>query len=359
MLLSLIENMIVDDMSTRQIRYLRPVQANNATGKVKHIYRQIRNDFQLVPPLTLFSPSPELLAGVWAIWRESQFVQGVTPRSTLEAISAAVSQINECSYCVDAHSGMLHATSNHDVVNAIFMRDIALIENIKTRQIVEWALSTKRPDSQVLASPSFTKEELPEIIGTAITYHFINRMVSVFLKPSPLPIPKNSKMIRKYAVRLFGETIAKRIVKRKVVPGDSLKFISQNNSIREFLWASENPFISHAFSSFSYLIENTCSKELSENVIDIVQNQVKLWRGEDMGLSQNWVIPLVKNLNENDKPVAVLTLLVALSPYQVDDNVINNFRVIHADDRSLLYVTSWASFIAVQRINDWIFKNNN
>ncbi len=354
----MLENLVVDDMSTKQIRYLSPVQVKNATGNVSEIYKQIRNDFQLVPPLTLFSPAPEILAGVWSIWRESQFVQGVTPRSTLEAVSAAVSLINECPYCVDAHSGMLYAASKHDVVDAIFKRDISLIKNVKTRQIVKWALATKQPDSPILACPPFTKGELPEIIGTTITYHFVNRMVNIFLNPSPLPIPNNSKVIRKFAVRLFGATIAKRIIKRKVIPGDSLKFISQDELPRKLLWAASNSYISHAFSSFTGLIENTCSKTLSKNVINIVQKQVSLWCGEDMGLSQSWVTTLVNDLDERDKPVAILALLTALAPYQIDEAIITNFRAIHKYDQSLLYVTSWASFMAAQRVSEWIFKNN-
>jgi len=89
-------------------------------------------------------------------------------------------------------------------------------------------------------------------------------------------------------------------------------------------------------------------------VIDVVQNKIKLWQGEDMGISNNWVAPLVENLNESDKPVAVLALLVALSPYQVDDYVINNFCAIHAGDRRLLHVASWASYLAAQRVSDWL-----
>jgi len=88
-------------------------------------------------------------------------------------------------------------------------------------------------------------------------------MVSVFLKSSPLPIPKNSTVMRKYAVRLFGETIAKRIINRRAVPGDSHEFISLSNSVEKFTWASKNTYISYSFNSFSYFIENTCVQEIS------------------------------------------------------------------------------------------------
>lgn len=354
MLLSIIENLIVDDMTNKQVRHIIPVPVKKSTGKVAQIYTQIRRDFQLVPPLTLFSASPELLAGVWSIWRESQFVQGVMPRATLEAVSAAISRINECPYCVDAHTGMLHATSKHDVVNAIFECNTLLINDDRTRQIVEWALATKTPGASILKSPPFTSIEAPEIIGTTIVYHFVNRMVNIFLKPSPLPIPTGSVKLRKMAIRLFGATIAKRIVKRKVTAGDSLKFTTQAKLTKDFSWAISSNYISSAYASFNNLIEKLGEQIISDKVIKIVKHQIKKWQGEDMGLSQNWVNKLIVDLDCADKPVAKLALLTAIAPYQVDENTINQFRVIHPDDESLLNVTAWASFSAARHIGKWL-----
>jgi AhpD family alkylhydroperoxidase len=354
MLLSTLENLIVDDMTHKQVRYLHPVLAKKSTGRVKQIYQQIRRDFQLVPPLTMFSPSPRLLAGVWSIWRESQFAKGTTPRATLEAVSAAISRINECPYCVDAHTGMLHASSKHDVVNAIFERNNTLINDTKTRQIVEWALATKTPDAKILKSPPFNAKEAPEIIGTAIVYHFVNRMVNIFLETSPLPIPVGAKKIRKIAVRLFGATLAKRIINRQVISGDSIKFITHAELPDDLHWANPNDHISAAYASFSRLIEQLGESSLSGNVRQLVKQQVDLWQGEDMGFSQNWLEELMTNLDESDQHTARLALLAAIAPYQVDKNIINRFREIYPDDEALLHVTAWASFTAARRIGRWL-----
>jgi len=354
MFISTVENWIVDDMTNKQVRYIDPVRANQSTGRVGQLYTQIRRDFQLVPPLTLFSPSPRLLAGVWSIWRESQFAEGTTPRATLEAISASVSRLNECPYCVDAHTGMLHASSKHDVVDAIFEQNYSLIDDKKTRQIVEWAIASKTPSAKILDSPPFSAEEAPAIIGTTIVYHFVNRMVNIFLETSPLPIPRGSKKIRRLAVRLFGLTLAKSIINRRVIPGDSIKFISQADLPADMRWAETNKYISSAFAGFSHLIGKTGEQYLPPHVLQIVEEKISSWHGEDMGLGQKWMDDLIANLDKSSQPVARLTLLSALAPHQVDANVIEKFRENHADDEALLSITAWASFTAARRIGSWL-----
>jgi len=181
MTMDFLENVIVDDMTPKQVRYVTPVTARNATGQTREIYRQIRRDFQLVPPLTLFSPSPTLLARVWSIWRESQFALGKVDRAVTEAVSAAISGLNTCPYCVDAHSGMLHALAENKVVTALRRNNNNLIRNDTLRRIVEWAQATRNPGAEILSSPPFNREAAPEIIGTAIVYHLHGEHLSCAL----------------------------------------------------------------------------------------------------------------------------------------------------------------------------------
>ncbi len=91
----------------------------------------------MVPPLTLLSAQPDILAAVWSIWRESQLALGPVQRTSTEAIAAAVSRLNACTYCVDAHSGRLHALSAHDVVSGILDDDGGKISQRPTRDIVQ------------------------------------------------------------------------------------------------------------------------------------------------------------------------------------------------------------------------------
>lgn len=356
MILTLIENLIIDDMTKRQIRYIKPVKAKEAQGKLAKTYKQIRADFQLVPPLTMFSPCPELLAGVWSIWRESQFAVGQVPRFITEAIAAGVSSINTCPYCVDAHTGMLHASSDNDIVKAINQKNCLLIKKDQSRHIVEWALANRSPNSDILESPPFSEKEAPEIIGTAVVYHFINRMVSIFLDDTPLPVPSRSGRLRGLASFIFGKTIGIRIIMRKPEAGKSLKFIPSATLANDMRWSLENKNIAASFSGFTSLLQDAADKIIPEHIQNLTQQHINAWNGNNMDMGRDWLNEIVEHLSHNDKPVARLTLLSALAPYQVCENDILEFRSIHPTDAQLLTVTSWASFSAARKVSHWLYK---
>ena len=91
------------------IRHTQAVVPNAAEGLVERVFLQIKKESGVfVAPFTLHSPSPELLAGAWSLCRESLLVVTVR-RDAKEAEAAAVSRINQCPYCVDAH---YHAQCN-------------------------------------------------------------------------------------------------------------------------------------------------------------------------------------------------------------------------------------------------------
>jgi AhpD family alkylhydroperoxidase len=182
------------------IKYIQPVSEATAEGLVAEVYSQIKEDFgMLVEPFTLHSPSPQLLAGIWMATRES-LVTGNVRREIKEAVAATVSRINQCPYCVDAHTIMLHATSEHNVAKAISKQDDEKIQDPKIRSIVAWASATRSPDAEILRSPPFSTQDAPEIIGTAVSFHYINRMVSVLLSETPLP---SNSFLLKGILKLF------------------------------------------------------------------------------------------------------------------------------------------------------------
>ena len=91
-------------MSIRYIKFFHPVSGDSLSGKV---LAQVRKEFGAeVEPLTLHRPVPELLAGAWMACRET-LLAGSGGRDAKELIATAVSTINRCHYCVDAHSIML------------------------------------------------------------------------------------------------------------------------------------------------------------------------------------------------------------------------------------------------------------
>jgi AhpD family alkylhydroperoxidase len=99
---------IVEKQGTGSIKYVQPVEVATATGGLAKVFGQMRRDFGSVLPLVLLhSPAPALFYGVWAVLRETLLV-GNVPRGFKEVVSGAVSKINECPFCVDAHTILLH-----------------------------------------------------------------------------------------------------------------------------------------------------------------------------------------------------------------------------------------------------------
>ncbi|BBZ29307.1 hypothetical protein MMAD_36020 [Mycolicibacterium madagascariense] len=51
------------------IKHVEAVPPRAAQGLVAEVYQQMRDEFQLVPPVTLHAPVPRLLAAVWGMLR--------------------------------------------------------------------------------------------------------------------------------------------------------------------------------------------------------------------------------------------------------------------------------------------------
>ncbi len=203
-------------MSIRYIKSFRPVAAGSLSEKV---LAQVRKKFGAeVEPFTLHRPVPELLAGAWMACRET-LLAGKGDRDANELVATAVSTINRCPYCIDAHSIMLMEASGYDYTDA------SADPNLNT--IASWASSTLTPDSPILKTPPFSDTEAPAFIGTAVFFHYINRLVTILLGNSPLPfssgLPK--KVSLHLAAWFFGGAI--RLPK---APGASLDLLTEVTS---------------------------------------------------------------------------------------------------------------------------------
>jgi len=48
-------------------------------------------------------------------------------------------------------------------------------------------------------------------------------------------------------------------------------------------------------------------------------------------------------------------LLTAITPYQVDEKLVSDFKNYFPDDIKLLSLVSWASFLAAKKIGTWLY----
>ncbi len=333
------------------IKHIQPVSSASANALLAQAYPQIKRDFgALVEPFTLHASAPRLLAGIWMATRETELV-GIVRREIKEAVAATVSRLNQCPYCVDAHTTMLHAVSAHGIAAAISQENDGEIQDPAIRQIVAWAEATRSPDDPLLQRPPFSEAEAPEIIGTAVSFHYTNRMVDIFLDEPPLP---SNRGWLKGTLKWVAGWYFSRAARRRKPAGSYLALLPDAELPADMGWAASSPTVAGAFARWAAVVEMAGQEALPANVRLLVRAHVASWNGETTSLSWGWVDAALAGLDDAEKPAARLTLLTALASYQVDEGIINTFRAQQPGEDMLIAATAWASFTAARRVGTWL-----
>lgn len=319
--------------SLRDTRHIPVVARRDAHGLVADVYRQVEHDFSmLAPPTALHSVAPETMAAAWTILRETLLAQGNADRATKEAVATAVSQANSCPYCADVHGMTLDAIAVHEPADHAALK--------------EWVRAAGTGDAQL--PPPFAPAQAPEIIGTAVTFHYYNRMVNVFLRESPFPshVPESAKP---KARKVLGGVL--RPVTAGPTPGASLGFLPAAPMPDDLEWAQGNTVIADSFARAYAAIEAAGTRSVPRSVRTVVRGHLATWHGEAPGISRSWVEQAVAELPAADQAAGRLALVVARASYQVDDGLVAEFRRTAPGDDTLVELTAWASMAAARRIS--------
>jgi AhpD family alkylhydroperoxidase len=295
---------------------------------------------------------PDLLAGLWCSFREC-LVAGVARREVKEAVAVGVSRLNECPYCIDAHAVLLRAARAHDAAALIQEGKEGEIGERGLRSAAIWAKATLSPGDAILEVPPFSSLEAPEIIGTAVWIHYINRMSKIFLGSNLIPVRSNAVGLRALAERAGGLFFA-RFTRRPRRPGDSLHILQAAPLPRDLGWASSSPAISCAFAAFAGAAEAAGSLALESEVRECVRCAVERWQGEAPGLDRSWAETAAAPVPKNQRPAARLALFAALSPGLANRDVVGEFQSLYPGDEKLLGAAAWSSFTAARRIGSWL-----
>ncbi len=331
------------------MKYISPLRQPSVKTLVGQVYSQIKHDFGVIAdPFRLHSPVPDLLAGIWSVVRETGCASQVH-WSVKEAVAAAVSQSNACPYCVEIHGAVASTHASQPLTDLIKQGRTADIADPSLRAVVTWALASRTPGSTPLLAPPFSLQEAPEIIGIAVVYHYINRMVQVFLPESLLPSLVRGGWIGDVVWSQVGRKLAHSHDQAKEA-GASLRFLPEADLPAEMSWAASSPSISRAFAGWAALVNQTGTEILSPQVRHLVTTTLQTWKGEPPALGRAWVNQAVADLAEADRAEGSLALLTALAPYQIDEEIIRAYRVHHLADAHLVGVVAWASFEASRRI---------
>jgi hypothetical protein len=218
------------------------------------------------------------------------------------------------------------------------------------RAIIQWALATRTSGAPALVNPPFSSQEAADVIGVAIIFHYLNRMVNVLLVETNLPRNALLKSAMKRTLGWLYSGTARKVYR----PGVSLDFLPDTPLPADLAWATPVPNVAGAFARFAAVVEQGGVLVLSPGVRSIIGKHVNVWQGEDMGISRQWVDRAIDVLSARDQAAARMTLLTALAPHQVDAVVIKAFRAHWPSDHELVSALAWASFTAARRIGGWL-----
>jgi hypothetical protein len=177
-------------------------------------------------------------------------------------------------------------------------------------------------------------------------------MVSVLLSDTPLP--SNHPLLKGVFRKMAGWFFSRAIHRSKPI-GASLELLSEIELPDDLAWAKTSPNIAGAFARFAAVVNRAGRECIPEDIRDCVVKQVQAWDGKDPGLGRHWVEEAMSGLDEKSKDIGRLVLLTALTPYQVDEGVVNAFTTHIIEDDRLIGALAWGSFIAARRIGTWLY----
>jgi AhpD family alkylhydroperoxidase len=339
-------------VAQRQVKYITPVPVPAARGLVAEVYTQVADEFRIVvPPALLHSPAPDLLAAYWMLMREPLVASGAVDRLTKEAVAAAVSVGNICPYCVDMHStGMYGLSTEHDA-EAIVRDRVEEIVDPHVRQVAAWARTAHLPDRPEAQQAPFPPAWRPELVGVVVSFHYLTRMVNVFLSSFLIP-PRLGPGARRRFKRGISRVLAPALRADRPA-GRSLDLLPHAALPPDATWAAGHPDVAPAVARAYAAFEAAGTRSVPESVRVLVGERLDRWRGEETGLSRGWCEDLVADLPEAERAVGRLVLLTALASHQVDEDVVSEFRRFQPDDTGLLEAAAWASIAAARRVGAW------
>jgi hypothetical protein len=248
---------------------------------------------------------------------------------------------------------MLDALGGRGPAAAIASGETDTIADSELRAVVAWARANRQPDAPILRQRPFPDEHAPELIGVALAYHYINRMINIFAVASPFPLAgtRFKPIARRAALPVFRKLLA-----RDLRPGASLELLAPAPLPDDLAWAQGHPVIADAFGRAAAAFDAVGRQALPAQVRQLVTTRLSAWRGEEPGISRSWVETATEALPESQRPLGRLALLAAFASYQVDAQILDDARTLPGPttDAVLVAAAAWASFAAARRIGSWL-----
>lgn len=319
-----------------QFRYVTPVRPQDATGRVAQVYARLADDFgmaRMAVFLTL-SPAPAVLAGTWALLRES-LLAGPGSRTGREVVALGVSLANRCPFCVAAHTTLLHATGDHRLAETVAAGGVPA--DPEHAALLRWAKDRRVP-------APFPADQAPAYVGTALTFHFVNRIASSLLTENLLP----GNLQKSRLVRSVGGRAMSRTVRRQLPPGAGLDVLDGLPSSTEPAWAAGTP-VGTAYATLM-AVAGTGGELLGEAARTAVTEAVAAWDGEHPPMGGDRLSGPLAGVPDDERPAARLALLAALAPYRVTDADVAAWRGAATTDEDLVRLVAFGAATATRHV---------
>lgn len=339
---------LFDTLSVKTMRFVSAVPTRQAEGLTKQVYDMIREDFFKNGSLTSRSKVPELMAAIWTGGREAMLVEHKVDRATKDAISAVLSQINDCPYCEDMLVSLVHAGGEHEAAGDIFEQNALPETNARLRECLEWVRAIATPGNHYIPPNPFTTDQLPEVFGTLMGMSDINRFSHVVMQDSPVNAPFGLRTIKALALRLFGSELE--FTRRLTLePGRALSLLPPATLPADMAWAKSNSRVADALARWTAAVERNAKSVISNAVSRTVDAALQDWNGEQMPISRSWVDEETAELQGADRDIAKLAIVLAKAPYQVDASLAQGVLGDDRDEERFIRILAWASFTGARR----------
>lgn len=327
---------VLDRMMAAAVRHVDPV-IRPPDGLVAEVYAQMRDECGLLPPFMCQASAPEVLAAAWTVGRET-WLAGPVGRLEREVVAAGVSRANQCPFCIEAHT-MTQRVSKYDVGADEHLQAVA-----------RWAEASASPGS--VPPRPFPPEHTPWMVGTAVSFHYVNRVVNVLLEASGVPGPM--RRLRQAADLVADRLVGKPMLRLNPEPGRSLDLLPETPLPGDLEWAATDNYVAGAFARADAGFARAAERVYADEVRELIGERVEAWDGSAPGVSRAWVDAAVADLPPGQRPQATLGLLSALASYQVDDGSVAAFRRDRPADRDLVVAVGWPAWLAAKKVGSWL-----
>lgn len=339
---------LFDTLSVQTMRYVSAVPTRQAQGLTRKVYEMIREDFFKNGSLTSRSKVPELMAAIWTGGREAMLVADKVDRTTKDAVTAVLSQINDCPYCEDMLISLVHAGGDHEAANDILAKKGVDTSNETLRRRLEWVRAVSGQYDGETPDTPFTAEQLPEVIGTLMAMSDINRFSHVVMEDSPVTAPFGLQSAKAWALRMFGSELE--VTRRlPLVPGRALGLLPPADLPGDMQWAKSNPRVADAVSRWTAAVEREGAKVIAPRVRALVTDSLRNWQLENMPLDGRWIDQAAGELNGEDRAIARLAIVLAKASYRVTDKMVADVLGENRDEERFIRILAWCSFTAARR----------